>query len=530
MHKRRLFALTALVLAFIFNASCAGTATINEQNNVATPTAAATQPAPDATAPAAETPAPEPTKEDRVEYSKVKIDETRSYQTWESFGASGAWWAKYVGGWDKENKYSEVTPREDIARLLFDRDNGIGLSSFRYNLGAGSADSGKGNYSDPHRRAQCFETAPGEYDWSKDANAVWLIKRATEIANGDIDIILFCNSPLERLTKSGKAQSVAKSTTNIEPSNYAAFADYCFDVAEHFKELGIPVTEISPINEPQWDWLEGQEGMHLTTDGIVGILEAFVNGIQDRPALYDVKISGPESGEWGGATRDYINAIMANETLKDYFSVLDCHSYWTNRSTKEDFIRWLNSVYPGVTVRTSEWCEMVNGSDYTMDSAFNMADVIMDDIKILNVSSWQLWVAVSPGGYRDGLIHVNESKQAYRATRRLWAMGNFSRFIRPGFVRTEISTPYTDIYNLGSVAFTGENALGQKELVIVLTNEEDEKTFRLDLNTINKYDYCEVYTTTEEKDLEMTFSGDYDSDTAFTIEGKSIVTIRLIER
>ena len=231
MHKRRLFALTALVVAFIFNASCAGTATINEQNNVATPTAAATQPAPDTTAPAAETPAPEPTKEDRVEYSKVKIDETRSYQTWESFGASGAWWAQYVGGWDKENKYSEVTPREDIARLLFDRDNGIGLSSFRYNLGAGSADSGKGNYSDPHRRAQCFETAPGEYDWSKDANAVWFIKRATEIANGDIDIILFCNSPLERLTKSGKAQSVAKSTTNIEPSNYAAFADYCFDVA-----------------------------------------------------------------------------------------------------------------------------------------------------------------------------------------------------------------------------------------------------------------------------------------------------------
>ena len=109
-------------------------------------------------------------------------------------------------------------------------------------------------------------------------------------------------------------------------------------------------------------------------------------------------------------------------------------------------------------------------------------------------------------------------------------MGNFSRFIRPGFVRTEVSTPYTDIYNLGSVAFTGQNELGQKELVIVLTNEEDEKTFRLDLNTINKYDYCEVYTTTEEKDLEMTFSGDYDSDTAFTIEGKSIVTIRLIER
>ena len=109
-------------------------------------------------------------------------------------------------------------------------------------------------------------------------------------------------------------------------------------------------------------------------------------------------------------------------------------------------------------------------------------------------------------------------------------MGNFSRFIRPGYVRVEASTPFKDIYNMGSVAFTGTNELGNNELIIVLTNEEDEKKVRLDLDTLNAYDYCEVYTTSEEKDLELTASGDYDSDTVITIEGASIVTIRLTAR
>jgi O-glycosyl hydrolase len=488
-----------------------------------------TEPVPTVTPEAGTATDPASEKEDRVEYSKIKIDLTQTHQTWESFGASGAWWAQYIGGWDKKNSYSEITPRDDLAILLFDKEKGIGLSSFRYNMGAGSADSGKGTYYDPHRRAQSFESAPGVYDWSKDANAVWFVKKAVEL-NKDIDIILFCNSPLERLTKTGKAQSLKNSTTNIEPEKYGEFASYCFDVAEHFLDMGIPVTEISPINEPQWEWLDGQEGMHLDEKAIVGILETFVNDIKNRSKLADVTISGPESGEWGGKTKDYVNAIMKNPTLRDYFKVLDCHSYWTKTATKTDFKNWIEKNYPGVTLRTSEWCEMVNGSDYTMDSAFNMADVIMEDIKILDVSSWQLWVAISPGGYRDGLIHVNESKQAYRATRRLWAMGNFSRFIRPGFVRVDASAPFTDLMNMQSVAFKGVGDSGKEELVIVLTNREDEKTFRLDIKGEKGYDNYEIFTTTEEKDLELTASGEFDEDTVINIEGKSIVTIRLKSR
>ena len=469
---------------------------------------------------------PEPTREVYVKYSLIKVDETKTYQEWESFGGSGCWWSQYVGTWDEKNDFSEVTPRDDIATLLFDKVSGIGLNCYRYNIGAGSADTGKGNYSDVHRRTESFEVSKGVYDWDKDAGAVWFMTKADELMGDDSNVILFCNSPIERLTKNGTAQSTANTDTNISEENYAEFAAYCFDVAEHFLEQGINVTEISPINEPQWDWTPGnQEGMHLSTENVVKILEAFVTEIKERPALKSVKISGPESGEWGTKTREYINAIMQSEILKNYFDAIDCHSYWTTTETKTSFANWMKLNYPDLKLHMSEWCEMVNGSDYTMDSAFNMADCIMDDLKILNVTSWQYWVLVSPGGYRDGLIHVNESAEAYRANRRLWTLGNFSKFIKSGYVRVEVKTPYSDIYNLKSVAFAGANENNEKQAVVVLTNEEDLKTVRANLTTENGYNYYEVYTTTLEKDLELTAAGEYNSDTVIQIEGQSVTTI-----
>ena len=134
----------------------------------------------------------------------VKIDTAAEHQTIESFGASGAWWSQYVGDWtDLESDGMEV--REYIAQLLFDKEKGIGLTAYRYNIGGGSRGSSKSNISDPWRRAYSFEVEPGVYDWGRDAAAVWFMRRAAEL--GVIEITMFVNSPLERLTVSGMAHA-----------------------------------------------------------------------------------------------------------------------------------------------------------------------------------------------------------------------------------------------------------------------------------------------------------------------------------
>ena len=59
----------------------------------------------------------------------MKIDESVTYQTIESFGTSGAWWSQYVGLWDDKFQKTQVTNRSRIATLLYHPTYGIGLTN-----------------------------------------------------------------------------------------------------------------------------------------------------------------------------------------------------------------------------------------------------------------------------------------------------------------------------------------------------------------------------------------------------------------
>lgn len=475
-----------------------------------------------------------------TEYSKITVDESVTYQTMESFGTSGAWWSQYVGGFTKDANGTGGSTREDIAALLFDREKGIGLTCYRYNLGAGSVESKNGTFWDQHRRAQCFEKEPGVYDFNKDANAVWFLKKVSEL--GAEEVVLFCNSPLVRLTDNGMAHMTeGGSRTNIAPEKYPEWAKYCMDVAEHFVAEGIPVKFISPINEPQWDWYNGQEGCHYAKTDVAKVYIAFLDELESRPALEGVKLSGPESGEWKGDAVGYTSAILNTVRLQEHFDTIDNHSYWSDAEDKKSFKNWMEVHYPEVKIRTSEWCEMVNGSDFTMDSAIHIAQEIAEDLRILDVVSWQNWVAVAPGGYRDGLIYIDESSQKYRALKRLWSYGNYSRYIRPGYVRVDIQTEEEDHEAMLPTAFTGVNDDGGQELVMVFVNDRtkdgthpDEKTTKDEyadqtflLEGTEGYDRIAMYVTSGDYDLACVLEEAFDPLMPVTIPGGSVTTIVL---
>jgi len=460
--------------------------------------------------------------EDAFDGVVLKVDIGTRYQTIESFGTSGAWWSQYVGGWDNMYKDTGNSVRDEIAMLLYDREYGIGLTCYRYNMGAGSKESGKGTYWDPHRRASSFETEPFTYNWNRDANAVWFMKRVVEL--GATEVVLFCNSPLERLTINGTAQVTRGSNENILPENYGDFARYVMDVAEHFVGDGIPVRFVSPINEPQWDWFDGQEGCHYEPTRTAKLYKAFLEELNKRPLLEHVELSGPESGEWGGKAILYTSALLNDVTLSKHFKTIDNHSYWTDAAAKKAFKNWMDVHHPDVKIRTSEWCEMVNGSDVTMDSAYNLAKVLVEDLTILDVVSWQNWVGVAPGGYRDGLIYINQEKKTLNPLKRLWGYGNYTRFIRPGYTRVELSLDKQ--YNeLMPVAFVGKNDSGVDELVIVFINKEKtSKRIKLDILDKLIYTRMDIYETSPDKNLENVMK-DGVFDGVFEINGESITTV-----
>jgi O-glycosyl hydrolase len=391
----------------------------------------------------------------------ITINRTQPHQTIEGFGVSGAWWAQAIGGWSEPN-------RQRIIDLLFDPQQGIGLTMYRHNVGGGER-----GLIDPWRNTQTVETSAGEYDWTRDANALWVLRAARDA--GVTDVIIFANSAPGRMTVSGRASGNPGGGSNLLPEMHDAFARYLVDIARHLIEVeGIPVHWISPINEPQWDWQpsKGQEGTHYTTNEIVSVLHALQAQIEAEKVPVD--ISAAEAGEWSSAAI-YARRLFDDPILSaklDHFAV---HSYWSEAGEKAAFVRFMDKNYPQVRLWMSEWTEMREGRDYGMESALVMANTIHDDLTIGGVTSWQYWIGVSKYNFRDGLIYTREHSERIEETKRLWTLGNYSRYVRPGAVRVEATS------SDGAVRVSAylDPATGVLS-VIVINNSAEEQTLTFD--------------------------------------------------
>ncbi|RYE28824.1 MAG: hypothetical protein EOP48_33125, partial [Sphingobacteriales bacterium] len=113
---------------------------------------------------------------------KIRINIDDEKQTIEHFGASDCWSTKYVGNW------ANIQKKNQIADYLFTMDTlssgqpkGIGLSLWRFNIGAGSLEQGSSSgIADEWRREECFLSPDGTYDWNKQSGQQWFLDAAKQ--------------------------------------------------------------------------------------------------------------------------------------------------------------------------------------------------------------------------------------------------------------------------------------------------------------------------------------------------------------
>lgn len=441
---------------------------------------------------------------------EILIDRTEKYQTFESFGTSSCWWAQTV---------DDEKTAEEIAKKLYDEEEGLGLKIFRYNIGAGEADNPDSRIWDRSRRTESFyvlneETGEYEYDFTRDKNARRMLDLAVEY--GAEKVILFCNSPHFSMTKSGHASGgLEQNVSNLPKENYGAFVDYVLTIADWFVSMGYPVYAISPINEPQWSWggeWVGQEGCHYEVDEAIELLELFATEMQKRNSPY--KLSGPESGEMSWGYYSYVEKFFASDILNDFCDSFAGHSYWMD--TKSDEKRQIGDTfkenYPDKKYEMSEWCELPLSIDSnTIDSGLHMAQVIVDDLTKMNAVSWQSWTAVNGDGLLD---RIDGELVTYN---RYFAFKHFTSFIESGMTRVRIFDNFEDETKLKTVAFTD----GDKTVVVIVNPEEAGEDLKLNGFLGDE----EIYLTDGSHNCEKIYEGKFRA--SLNIPGKSIVTVRV---
>ena len=448
-------------------------------------------------------------------------------QTIHHFGASDGWSMQFIGAWDNEAE------QEKIADWLFStrcdeqgKPLGIGLSVWRFNLGAGSAEQGNEAHIQPGTRTECLLTPDGTYDWTRQAAQRKFLRMAKQ--RGVPHFLAFLNSPPVYFTKNGLATNTGRDGTfNLREECYDDFARFMGTAVKGIEQHdGIHIDYICPVNEPDghWNW-QGpkQEGTPATNREIARLVRMTAKEFQKQRLNTQILVN--ESSDLRCLLGIYETTWERGNTISTFFSkdsvdtylgntshvppLMVAHSYWTNtpvpymREIREQ-LRDTIAKY-GLHYWQTELCIMGNdeeiggggGYDFTMQTALYVARVIHHDLVFANAESWSWWRAVG-GNYKDGLIRVysnDHMRSGYAVDSRLmWALGNYSRFIRPGAVRYEVTS--TNEFNpYGIMCSAYRNADG-RWVAVVINYSESLQPFTLHLSDRAPLT-CRLYRTSD---------------------------------
>ena len=435
-------------------------------------------------------------------FDTIQID--NGFQVIDHFGASDCWSFQKIGAWSLASKNL-------VSDLLFSMDSGIGLSLWRFNIGGGI----NPQITNPWRTVETFEIAQGQYDWTRQANERWFLQAAK--ARGVPQFLAFVNSPPGRLTRNGLTFcSNTADTTNLQSGMEGQYATYLTDILEHFERNPDPTDQltfqyISPVNEPQWDWTgNSQEGNRASNADIVRITQALAAELGPRKLTAQIALAesgslpdmgaldGNASSRWGTPYGDYVDVFLNDPSMSGLLAGhIGYHSYWSDLLygplvSDRQALGAKMAQYPGWNLWQTEYCilqgsfgEGGNGRDLTMQTALEVARIIHLDMTVSGASAWNWWTAVSQADYKDGLIYTDGQQPGDPETiypaRTLWALGNYSRFVRPGMQRVELDGPLHSVTGVMGSAY--KNAASRQVVAVYLNMTSQPQSVVMDFQT-----------------------------------------------
>ena len=406
----------------------------------------------------------------------------------EGWGTSLCWWANRIG-------YSDVLAQK-AAELLFNAETGLGMNIARYNIGGGD---------DPthHHITRTDSMMPGfwvldettgehVFDGAQDENQRNVLLRAMAVCGSDFIVEAFSNSPPYYMTESGcSSGAVHASANNLREDQVTAFAEYLAQVALYYKEhYGIRFQSMSPMNEPNtayWGaFSPKQEGCHVSPgESQSAILLATQKALEEK-GLGDILLVGTDETSTVLAASSF-NKL--SEEAKIALDRIDTHSY---KIGKMEELQDLAAQY-----EKNLWMSEVDGdaalgkNSGEMGAGLWLANKMISDIQGLMPSAWILWQGidnhVSSEGYMGnqdfgmpdlsrgywGLTVVDHDNQEIYLTKKYYAFGQLSRYIRPGY----------RIINTGANGVLAAYSKEEQKLVIVVVNADEtafEAGFSLD--------------------------------------------------
>jgi len=314
--------------------------------------------------------------------------------------------------------------QREILDLLLNRTTGAGLSILRLGIDSGIQPTDPGG-----------PNATPKYTWDGvDKGQVWLAKQAKAYGVNRFYADAW-TAPGYMKTNGTDANGGTlcglSGATCASGDWRKAYANFLVQYATFYGQEGIGVTDLGFTNEP--DWTATYDSMRLTPAQAVEFTKVF--GPIARRAGY--RVTCCDSFGWD-QEKAYSSAIEADATARGLVTTHTGHTYASKVDGPLPTHKrsWMSEWSPDGTTWNENWDD---GSGY---DGFTVASAIHDALTKGNTSGYVYWYGASTGATR-GLIQMDGD--SYHVSKRLWAMANYSRFIRPGAIRIGATTSDSDL-------------------------------------------------------------------------------------
>ncbi|MFU1796532.1 glycoside hydrolase family 30 protein [Paenibacillus azoreducens] len=332
----------------------------------------------------------------------VSINWNDVKQEIDGFGVSQAGWSGAI--------YDLQEPaRSQVMDLLFAPDTGIGLSILRGAL-----------FTE-------YNPAPGQFDFTARPDQVWVMQQAK--ARGVDKLMASTWSPPAWMKTNN-------STTHggyLKRENYGDYALLMSKFIKEYKQqFGLDLYAVSIANEPNSMTFLSWDSCEWNSTNFQVFLKDYLKQAMINEGAASTKVIAGESSWW---SEDLIKDSLNDPASAERLDIVAGHNYPIPIiNTELPTTPFATAVSKGKKVWMTE-VSKVDSYDPGMNSGLKFAKQTHDFMTKAGVNAWMYWTGAIPGDNDEGLINVDKNTSTYKMTKRYYTFGNFSKFIKPGYVR-----------------------------------------------------------------------------------------------
>ncbi len=339
--------------------------------------------------------------------------------------------------------------RSEIMDLLYSKENGIGLSIVRTEIGCGES-------------KPTIEPEKGVWNYEGDPRELWYFNEATQRGVDKIYGTVWTPPKWMKTNNSWYNGGFLKSEC------YQDYADYLAQYVKIYKNYhNVDIFGVSIANEPEYPakW----KSCLWTAETYRNFIVNYLAPTFEREGI-TANIMAGESGIW---SESVVKSTLNDPVGAQVLDIVTGHQY------QGPVLDFPTARAKGKKVWMSELSETTSPFSVSIADAVKWAKKVHSFMTVPDASAFLYWRGAHTTDSNQTLIRL-DGPSSYTTSKRLFAIGNYSKFVRPGYVRIDATDkPKSDVY----VTAYKNPATG--DFSVVLINDSDSNNYTFDIRLQN---------------------------------------------